>query len=182
MKSINIEAIDAMIRVKKYEELSESQLELLHQNGLDEHAYADFREIVLGAQAVRQVDVSTNQKRQLVKAFKEVNRKNTFGLLERKVSISWQLLTVFMAFLIGYYLMPDKLVEKERLVELPPTIVVDTLLVQLPADTVYIEKFRIKEVPVYITKVEEKLAPEVIITGTTLANQHKLKELLIEGE
>jgi hypothetical protein len=182
MSELNIKKIDQLIQSVKYEDLSVQERQLMTENGIEKEVYIRLHSMHVALIHEQDLSISTNQKKELVRAFKRVHSKNIFGYLTREIPAYWQIGFSFIAFLIGYLLMPEKIVEREKLVQLPPKVIVDTLLVQSPPDTIIIEKYRLKEVPVYITKYIESESQETNLTGSNIASQQKLKQLLVAGD
>lgn len=182
MENKEFDKLDALLRQKEYADLSlEEKLFVEEQIG-GECAYLDLFTLINQAKATNTRPISLSTKRSLTNRFKQKNRPDTTSWINLKLPVYANLPVAALLVVVIWVLLPAKEVEIDKIVtvQLPPKV--DTLLVKLPSDTIYIEKKVRVEVPVYITKIEKKKSVEQSkISGSTLAEQQGLRELLVSG-
>jgi hypothetical protein len=183
MESRDFDKLDGLIRVKNYEALSvEERIFVSGQLG-GEQAFTNLRSLVLEAQQSESLLVTSSVKADLVKQFKGKHQKTSFVWLGYRMPAYAQALLLIFVIVSVWFLKPTEQVIIDRAVTVQLPGKTDTLMIQLPADTVFIEKRIRVEVPVYITKTEAdvKDSPEVI-KGSSLSDQQGLRDLLVSGK
>ena len=186
MKDNTYEIIDDLLRSKRYDELEDSEITLVNENLGGKAEYDKLSSIVRAVGSQSDLRVSTDIKTDLIRKIKQRNRPFWMLWLSYKMPSYASVLLVLIVFVATYYLRPVKEVPVEKIVNVPSVPVVDTLVIELPPDTVFIEK--IIRTPIYLTKQEEKEEekptpqPNVTVKGKSLADQGELRSLLIESE
>lgn len=179
MENREFNKLDELLRQKSYQELTSDELQFVEEQIGGEQAYNELKFLVVKAQQTGSKPISPRIKSDLLHRIKAKNQRSSFFWLSYKTPVYANVLLVVVAILFVWYLKPAKevIVEKAVTVQLPP--IIDTLLIQLPPDTIFIEKQIRVEVPVYITATEEAPAEDSIIKGISLGDQQALKELLV---
>ncbi len=174
--------LEALLKAKPFQELDEKDKAWVRKEIGGELAYDQLQEIVLGLSKEKHMKTSADVKKELVKRFKHKHQTVWGQILSYRVpAVAGTFIWILLA-LVLFYLLPAKqqVVEKHIAVE---TTRVDTLLVQLPADTVFIHRTVRVEVPVEAPKPrEEKESKTIIVKGNALSEQKGLQRLLVSGE
>ncbi|WP_421871828.1 hypothetical protein [Marinoscillum sp.] len=172
----NLEYIDHLIRTKAYEELNEEELKLIQQHMGSKESFEHFKGLV-GAVSSSAYHPSKQVKAKLMTNFKR-RHQSWFDL-----AISYQtpaylnLSLILLAALIFWIFIPPKevMVKDPIVVELPGKT--DTLIVEKPADTVFIERVVRVKVPVLMAS-EKPEQPKPVNGSRTMADQQELWELV----
>ena len=181
MENENLERIDHLIKTKTIEDLTSSESSLIERElGLE-----NFRELSQLAQGLKDEkyrSTSSSVKRDLSAEFKKRNRPFYISILSHKLPVYVQFICLIFLVPLIWILIP----EKEIVIENKVTVTVpvhDTITIQLPADTVFIQK-EIR-VPVFQTKIvevsPERKSNDTQVKAKNFAEEKTLNELLVSG-
>ncbi|MEP3387702.1 MAG: hypothetical protein ABJO02_05920 [Reichenbachiella sp.] len=180
METTDLERLDHLIRSKAYDQLSESEEKWILEHLPNEIAYTKIRHIVLELSSEPVPKLARSSKADLMRQFKTKHASPTYNWLNYRIPAHLSfLVAIGLAFLI-WWISPSReiIIEKPVTVQLPGRI--DTLFIHSKPDTVFIDKVRRIEVPIYITKKEEA-SPEKDIKGSSMAEQHELDDFLVRS-
>lgn len=185
MKSKNYNQLDVLLRQKSYQQLTADELQFVIEQLGDEKSYDDLKELVMTARQSQSMLVKSSLKLDLVSQFKAKHLQSIpFIWMGYKMPAYVNVLLVVVAIIAVWFLKPVEQVVTDRpvIVQLPGKL--DTLVIQSPADTVFIVKRIRVEVPVYITKTAEATheALTKVIEGNSMRDQQGLRDLLVSGE
>ena len=181
MEEHKFDKLDQLIRSKQFEELDPTELSFVLETLGNEAAYRHYQQLIKQSseQAVR--PVSARVSRDLTQRFKEKNRSAIYSWMTYRVPAYVNLMLILL-FFAGIWFWPEKpaeIVQITKEVYLPGKT--DTLLVQLPPDTVVIERVIQKNVPVYITSNAVEIPKTPDTEGSSLAEQQDLTDFLVSG-
>lgn len=183
MKNKEFDQLDALLRQKDFRDLSAEEKLFVEEQIGGERAYKDISILINTAKEAKSIAVSSSIKRNLTNKFKQRNKSATVSWFNFKLPVYANLPIAALLALFIWLVLPTKEIEVDKIVtvQLPPKV--DTLLIQSPSDTIFIEKKVRIEVPVYITKIEETQSEkQPKISGSTLADQQGLADLLVSGK
>jgi len=183
MENREFDKLDRLIREKSYDSLTSEERIFVDGQIDGEKAYNDLWSLILQTQQTDSIPVTPSVKIDLVNQFKNKYQRTPLFWLNYKMPAYANVLLIAIAVLAVWYLKPAEQVVVDRLVTIQIPGKIDTLMIQLPADTVFIEKRIRVEVPVYVTKIEvpEPAQLHASIKGNSLSNQQGLRDLLVTG-
>jgi len=184
MESKDYYQLDELLRQKSYQQLTADELQFVSEQIGEEKSYSDLRELVLTARQSHSMPVNFSMKHDLVHQFRGKHQSKPFNWLSYKMPAYVNALLIVVAVIAVWYLKPVE----QLIVEIPVTVQlpgkIDTLMIQSPADTVFVEKRIMVEVPVYITKTAEATSEGLaqVIKGNSMSEQQGLRDLLVSGK
>ena len=182
MSTEGFDKLDTLLRERSYQELTEKERAFVDNEIGGEKAFNELKSMAMQLSGEQQVAVNPSVKAELMRNFKHKHRSVFMTAAEYKTPFYLNIAASVLLAVVIYWLMPAKSVEVIKTVteQLPPRI--DTVTVQMPADTVFITETRtIKvNVPVYVASNETKEEKQVEISGSTLKDQKALLDLLSE--
>lgn len=180
MTEKKFETLDVLLRAKAFTELSDREKALV-EGVLGEKAYSRYRELLLSTRAADVMPVRKEVRQALTEQYKAKNHSWLHAFAKAKVPVYAHVMVLAVLVPCLWFLMPPRevVVEKTHMVQAPPQV--DTLLVHLPPDTVYIDKLVQVKVPVYITRAPAPTPEDPQASGSTLADQRDLRALLVSG-
>jgi len=184
MENRAFDKLEELLRQKSYQQLTADELQFVSEQIGEEKSYNDLKEMVMTAQQSQSMPVGSSVKHDLVHQFKTKHQSTPFLLLSYKMPAYVNALLIAVAVIAVWYLKPTEqvIVDRPVTVQLPGKI--DTLMIQSPADTIFIEKRIRVEVPIYITKTVEvpQVALPQVIKGNSMSDQQGLRDLLVSGD
>lgn len=184
MESKDYYQLDELLKQKSYQQLTADEVQFVSEQIGEEKPYNDLKEMVMTARQSQSIPVASSVKHGLVQRLKGKHQRTPLFLLSYKIPAYTNVLLIVVAVIAVWYLKPTEqvIVERPVTVQLPGKT--DTLMIQSPADTIYIEKRIRVEVPVYITKTVEPTKEELpqVIQGNAMGDQQGLRDLLVSGK
>ncbi len=179
METNDFERLESLLKSKNYEQLSGEEKEWIEKEIGGEQAYLNLQSFVTRLSGDKISAPSQKIKKNLMTAFRSRNQTVWSRVVSYRMP-AFANIFVWAVLAVGvWYWIPERRVMVEKQVPIEKTLL-DTVYVELPKDTVIIEKTIQVEVPVYIEKKEE---PEIIVVkGSSLSDQKDLQRLLVSGE
>lgn len=177
MKDREFEQLEVLLRSKSFEELDRREKEWV-MTLMQESEYESMFRAAGGLRAEDMFDVKAEVKKDLVAAMKKRRKGRLRSLLTYKTPLPLNLITLCVILALGWFLVPSKeiIIDRQVYVKVP---VIDTVTIQLPPDTLFLEKKIFIEVPVYVAKEERaKITPK----GKSFGESRELQELLVSGQ
>jgi hypothetical protein len=180
MSTEGFDKLDTLLRERSYQELTEKERAFIDKEIGGEKAFNELKAMAMQLSGEQKVAINPSVKTDLMRNFKRKHRSVFLTAAEYKTPFYLNIAASVVLAVVIYWLMPAKRVEVIKTVteQLPPRI--DTLTVQMPADTVYIRETIKVNVPVYVAANETKEENKVEISGSTLKDQKALMDLLSE--
>ena len=173
--------IDHLIQTKHYEELSQEDKLLIEEHLGGKKSFEQYRILFKETYATQERPVSRSVANNLSTRFKQKNRPVWYSLFNYRIPAyaSIMLIALIMTASWWWTTSHPNMIEVTKEVYLPGKT--DTLLVQLPPDTIVIEKVIQKTIPVYITSNVPSEKTQESTEGSSLAEQQDLTEFLVSG-
>ncbi len=174
----DFERLDKLLRTRAYEQLTEEeQAWVLETVGVE--AYNELSKLVSGLASEKERPTSKRVKTQLIREFRSKHRVTAW--YEYRIPAYVNMMLVVAVGLVVWFFAPPKevIIERQELVEVP---IVETITIELPGDTVFIERPVRVEVPVYITQeIPEEIVVQPSSKAKSLRESKALSELLVSG-
>lgn len=178
MEQNEFEKLEALLKDKQYDALDDADKSWVTANIGDQKSYTHLYELVHRLESEPSLAPNKRVKADLMAAYTS-NHQTMLGKLLSYRMPAVAGLCVLLCMGVGiWYLAPAREVVVEKMVPIEK-VTVDTLLVELPKDTVYILKTVRVEVPVYVPEPKKDI---IIVKGSTLSEQKDLQGLLVRGE
>lgn len=179
MKNEEFNKLDHLFKTKIYSELSEEERNWV-DDVIGKNAYEELSLMITDVSNEMTREVNPAIKSDLMKAMKRKNRSVLASMLSYRTPMYVNAVLVAVVFAFTWFITP----EREVIVERPVTVtipVVDTVTIQLPPDTVLIEKQVRVEVPVYLTRTEIPEQEKKEVESKPFAEEQALQDLLVSG-
>ncbi|MEO1053714.1 MAG: hypothetical protein AAFX87_23965 [Bacteroidota bacterium] len=177
--------LEYLIRNKTYDALEDAERAWVNDQIGGEAAYMRLYDLVRTAQSEREMPLKTSSKRRLMAQFKAKHKSTGVAFINYRIP-AYAVIAPVILLLVIWFLIPAKqvLIEKpvfvEREVYLPSPVQIDTVEIELPPDTVFLE--RVVKIPVYLsTAKEEPKKRKRIFKGRSLAEQNDVVDLVKRG-
>lgn len=178
MEKTEFDKLDKLLQNKPFDELSVEEKFWVLEHLTDENTYSDIRKTIGALKMEKSMPVKKTTKSALMHAFKLKHAKQHPAWVEYKIPAYVSFLVICILSFAIWRLIPAKEIVNENPVTVQLPSRVDTLLVYVPADTVFIEKRIHVKVPVYVTRKDE-LPQEVSLKGANMAEQQELNDLFV---
>ena len=181
MKNDQSLKIDHLIHTKQYEELSQEDKLLVDEHLGGKKSFEHYQLLFRESHATQERPVSRSVANNLSTRFKQKNRPVWYSLFNYRIPayVSMMLITLMMTASWWWTTRHPNMIEVTKEVYLPGKT--DTLLVELPPDTIVIEKVIQQTIPVYITSNVPVEKTQETTEGSSLAEQQDLTEFLVSG-
>ncbi len=180
MENEQYDIIEQLINTKNYDQLTTSEKDLIDQELGGQTGFEEMQTLRHDALNSKEINVSKQIKKDLIYQMKQARPGFWHKVINYRVP-AYQTAAIMVFVLVLFWLVrPEKETIVEKMVQLPP--VTDTLLVELPGDTVFLEKLVEVKVPIYITQqteLIEKPEKDDPIKGSSMAEQEVLQDLLV---
>ena len=180
MENKEFERLETLLKSKSYEALTQEEQDWVETEIGGERAFKHLAQFMIELSAEPIQKPSPKTKKELVNAFRSKNQTTWSRVLSYRMPV---IASAFVWILIAigfWFTIPKKEVIVEKQIPFE-TVKLDTLYVELPQDTVIIEKTIRIEVPVYLPAPEKE--PEIIVVkGDAMSEQKDLQRLLVSGE
>ncbi len=176
--------LEIVLRSGEFQDLSETDKKLVQEELGGEKGFTDLRKLILQVKDEEVPKVKAVVKEDLMKSFSEKNSKPS-GILSYRTPMVANLAAMLVMGLVLWYFLPRQVVEKTVVQTIEGPSVVDTVFIESPPDTLYLEKRVFVKEPVYITKVVEKERKQKEIRsleGLPLEEQSDLRDLILKGK
>lgn len=183
MKEKEFEYLDELLKNKNWAELTQNERAYVQETIGGEEAYNRYAELLIQSGLGAAKPVSKQVNKQLMAHFKSRNRSAVYSILNYRLPAYayFALAAVFLLVVWQVSLVENvKVVTQE--VFLPGKT--DTVLVQLPPDTIVIERIIKEKVPVYMAKKSEVKQDGVstpVMEGSSLADDVGLTDFLVSS-
>lgn len=178
MENHDFESLDQLLRSKSYADLTSEERDYVNKAVGGELQYANLQQLIHETSLSRESTLNEHVKKDLMRRMKRNNPSFLYQIYHYKIP-AYAVAMLLIILVTGFMTFgPARVITEVKTKTIALPVKVDTLWVQLPPDTIVIEKI-IKTEALTTLRTSTTDEPQKAVKGNSMADQKVLHDFLV---